>query len=130
MIGRDREAEILRLYHAEKWCIGTIAAQLGLHHSTVRRVLAQAGLDSAWVAQQQQNATNPAPGTSAALGKQVFLSAGCVGCHQINGVTPAVAVSLIGPNLVLTAHHCVADPPSQLACGQTFSGTASAMLPR
>ena len=44
----------------------------------------------AWVAQQQQLATNPAPGTSAALGKQVFLSAGCVGCHQINGVTPAV----------------------------------------
>jgi len=46
MIGRDREAEILRLYHAEKWCIGTIATQLGVHHSTVRRVLAQAGLDA------------------------------------------------------------------------------------
>jgi transposase len=46
MIGRDREAAILRLYHAEKWRVGTIAAQLGLHHSTVRRVLAQAGLDA------------------------------------------------------------------------------------
>jgi transposase len=46
MIGRDREAEILRLYHAEKWPVGTVAAQLGLHHSTVRRVLAQAGLDA------------------------------------------------------------------------------------
>ena len=38
MIGRDREAAILRLYHAEKWRVGTIATQLGLHHSTVRRV--------------------------------------------------------------------------------------------
>ena len=37
MIGRDREAEILRLYHAEKWRIGTIAAQLGVHHTTVDR---------------------------------------------------------------------------------------------
>jgi transposase len=46
VIGRDREAAVLRLYHAEKWRVGTIAAQLGLHHSTVRRVLAQAGLDA------------------------------------------------------------------------------------
>jgi transposase len=44
MISPEREAEILRLHHAEKWPIGTIAAQLGLHHSTVRRVLSQAGL--------------------------------------------------------------------------------------
>jgi transposase len=46
MIGRDRESEILRLYHAEKWRVGTIATQLGHHHSTVRRVLSQAGLDA------------------------------------------------------------------------------------
>lgn len=44
MIGPEREAEILRLYHAEKWPVGTIAVQLGHHHTTVRRVLAQAGL--------------------------------------------------------------------------------------
>lgn len=44
MIAPAREAEVLRLYHAEKWPIGTIAAQLGLHHSTVRRVLSQAGV--------------------------------------------------------------------------------------
>jgi transposase len=47
MIGRALEAEILRLYHAEHWRIGTIATQLGVHHSTVRRVLAQAGVPSA-----------------------------------------------------------------------------------
>jgi transposase len=44
MIAPETEAEILRLYHAEKWRIGTIATQLGVHHLTVRRVLAQAGL--------------------------------------------------------------------------------------
>ncbi|HEV2042846.1 MAG TPA: IS21 family transposase, partial [Casimicrobiaceae bacterium] len=40
----DIEAQILRLYHAEKWTIGTIAGQLHVHHSVVGRVLAQAGL--------------------------------------------------------------------------------------
>jgi len=44
MISREREAEILRLWYAEKWKIGTICAQLGVHHDTVRRVLAQAGV--------------------------------------------------------------------------------------
>lgn len=43
MISKEREAEILRLHYAEKWRIGTIARQLGVHHCTVRRVLAQAG---------------------------------------------------------------------------------------
>ena len=40
----DIEARILRYHHVEKWTIGTIAAQLHVHHSVVRRVLAQAGL--------------------------------------------------------------------------------------
>ena len=40
----DIEAQILRHYHAEKWRIGTIAAQLHVHHAVVTRVLAQAGL--------------------------------------------------------------------------------------
>jgi transposase len=40
----DIEARILRYYHAEKWTVGTIAHQLRVHHSVVRRVLAQAGL--------------------------------------------------------------------------------------
>jgi len=44
MIPAELEAEILRLYHAEKWRVGTIARQLGIHHSSVERVLAQAGL--------------------------------------------------------------------------------------
>ena len=44
MIPRALEAEILRLYHAEHWPVGTIAGQLRVHHGTVRRVLAQAGV--------------------------------------------------------------------------------------
>jgi transposase len=44
MIAPETEAEILRLYHAEKWRIGTIATQMGVHHTTVRRVLAHAGI--------------------------------------------------------------------------------------
>jgi transposase len=44
MISRALEAEILRLHHAEHWPIGTIATQLRVHHSTVRRVLRQAGV--------------------------------------------------------------------------------------
>ena len=44
MIPRALEAEILRLHHTEHWPIGTLATQLRVHHSTVRRVLAQAGV--------------------------------------------------------------------------------------
>ncbi len=44
MIPRALEAEILRLHHTEHWPIGTIAGQLRIHHGTVRRVLAQAGV--------------------------------------------------------------------------------------
>jgi transposase len=38
------EAQILRYHHVEKWPVGTIAKQLHVHHSTVSRVLIQAGL--------------------------------------------------------------------------------------
>src|SRR5512142_250790 len=44
MIDKALEAEILRLHTAEKWKVGTIAAQLGVHHETVERVLAQGAL--------------------------------------------------------------------------------------
>ncbi|KYF94651.1 hypothetical protein BE20_05960 [Sorangium cellulosum] len=50
MIAKEKEAEVLRLYHGEKWPVGTIAGQLGLHHTTVQRVLGQAGVDPKVVA--------------------------------------------------------------------------------
>ena len=43
MITPQLESEILRLHHAEKWPVGTIARQLGVHHSSVRRVIDQDG---------------------------------------------------------------------------------------
>lgn len=43
-IPKHLEAEILRLYKAERWRIGTIADQYGIHHSVVRRVLDQDGI--------------------------------------------------------------------------------------
>jgi transposase len=50
LIPKETEAEIIRLYHGEGWPIGTIAGQLGLHHTTVQRVLQHAGVDSKVVA--------------------------------------------------------------------------------
>jgi len=43
-LSQQQESEILRYYFAEKWRIGTIARQLNLHHSSVERVIAQAGI--------------------------------------------------------------------------------------
>lgn len=45
MISKEQEAKIRRLYQAEGWPIGTIARQLGLHHTTVRRALARSGFE-------------------------------------------------------------------------------------
>jgi hypothetical protein len=41
-IAPELRAQILRLYQAEHWRIGTIASQLHLHRDTVQRVIAQA----------------------------------------------------------------------------------------
>jgi transposase len=50
MIPKETEAEIVRLYHGERWPIGTIAGQLGLHHTTVQRVLRHTGVEEKVVA--------------------------------------------------------------------------------
>jgi len=44
VITKETEAEVVRLYHGEKWPIGTIARQLGVHHTTVQRVLGESGV--------------------------------------------------------------------------------------
>ncbi len=43
MISSEKEAMILRYFHAERWKVGTIARQLNVHHSVVRRVLGLQG---------------------------------------------------------------------------------------
>lgn len=42
-ISDDLEAKILRYFHVEKWKIGTIARQLRVHHSVIKRLLVQSG---------------------------------------------------------------------------------------
>ena len=44
MISKETEADIVRLFHAEKWPVNTIATELGLHHSTIQRVIERHGL--------------------------------------------------------------------------------------
>lgn len=43
-LSKQQETAILRYHFAEHWRVGTIARQLGLHHSSVERVIAQAGV--------------------------------------------------------------------------------------
>lgn len=43
-VSAEIEANILRYYHVEKWRVGTIAHQLHVHHSVIKRVLLQAGI--------------------------------------------------------------------------------------
>lgn len=47
MIDKDLQAKILRYHFVEQWGVNTIARQLGIHHTTVDRVLSQAGLPKA-----------------------------------------------------------------------------------
>jgi transposase len=42
-ISPELKAQILRYHHAERWPVGTISSQLGVHRETVMRVLTQAG---------------------------------------------------------------------------------------
>jgi len=44
VIPKELEAMILRLHHAERWPVGTIATQLRVHHDVVERVLLQDGV--------------------------------------------------------------------------------------
>lgn len=41
MIDLETVARIRQLHHAERWPVGTIAAELGLHHETVERALSE-----------------------------------------------------------------------------------------
>lgn len=51
-INAELEANILRYHHVEKWRVGTMARQLGVHHSVVTRVLSQAGIPVAKLTQR------------------------------------------------------------------------------
>jgi transposase len=59
MISPELEGKILRLYHAERWRIGTIARELGVHHSVVRRVLAHNGVSPGRLYQLRPSIVDP-----------------------------------------------------------------------
>lgn len=75
MIAKETEAHILRLYHGEKWPIGTIAAQLGIHHTTVQRVLHDTGVEAKVVAPRPSMADPFVPFLVEQLGKYPRLCA-------------------------------------------------------
>ncbi len=75
MISKEREAEIVRLHHAERWRVGTIARQLGLHHTTVQRVLAQSGVQAELVTPRASMADPYLPFIAETLGKYPRLCA-------------------------------------------------------
>jgi len=43
-LSEQQRADILRLHLVEKWPVGTIATQLGIHHFSVERIISQAGM--------------------------------------------------------------------------------------
>lgn len=43
-ISDQQRADILRYHFVEQWRVGTIATQLGIHHSSVERIISQAGM--------------------------------------------------------------------------------------
>ena len=43
-VSEQQRADILRYHFVEKWRVGTIATQLGIHHSSVERIISQAGM--------------------------------------------------------------------------------------
>lgn len=53
------EAQILRCYFADHWRVGNIARQLGVHHSTVERVLGEAGVERERQRQRRPSILDP-----------------------------------------------------------------------
>lgn len=88
--------------------IGTFSGQCaefcGIQHAHMAfDVVVQSKADyDAWVAQMQKPAADVTSSDALAKkGQQVFFSAGCVGCHTINGaeVNGVKALGTVGPNL-------------------------------
>lgn len=78
--------------------MGQCTEYCGLSHANMRLlVVAQTPEEfEAWVQQQSQPGAEPAAGSDAARGKEIFLSSACVGCHTIKGT---IAAGTVGPNL-------------------------------
>ena len=77
--------------------MGQCAELCGTSHANMKKLLIVQTPEEfdAWVASQQRLPVEPDSTSAAARGKQVFMDAGCIACHYIEGVGPGV----IGPNL-------------------------------
>lgn len=73
----------------------------GLSHALMRARVVALPEDqyAAWVASQQSEAVEPAAGSRAEDGKNVFLNGGCTQCHVIRGVWTDVARQPPAPDL-------------------------------
>lgn len=85
---------------------GQCAELCGAQHAHMQfRVVVQTQQEfDAWVQKHSKPAPDPAPGTLAATGKQLFEgAAGCAGCHSMNPTydpaTPINKILAVGPNL-------------------------------
>lgn len=74
MIADELKADILRFYYAEKWRIGTIARQLHVHKTTVRRILSQEGIPAKQLLQKPCRIDSFLPFIMETLGKYPKLS--------------------------------------------------------
>ena len=58
-ISDELRAQILHYHFVEHWRVGTIAAQLGVHHYTVERVLSEAGVERERQSQRRASKLDP-----------------------------------------------------------------------
>lgn len=125
MIQKETEAEILRLFHADKWRVGTIADQLGVHHTTVQRVLKQAGVEPKSIAPRPSMADAFVPFIAAQLEKYSGLCAsrlfemvkarGYPGGPDHSGAS-SVSIGLVNPpTRFSTSRRCRQAVPSSQA---------------
>lgn len=76
---------------------GQCAEFCGVSHANMRHlaIVQPAAEFRAWVERQKAPPVQPAEGTPAATGLEVFRASPCVGCHTISGVS----IGTLGPNL-------------------------------
>lgn len=74
-LSKEVEAQILRYHHVEQWRVGTIARQLHIHHSVVRRVLSAAGIPKASFTRRESLITPFLPFITETLTKYPTLTA-------------------------------------------------------
>jgi cytochrome c oxidase subunit 2 len=80
---------------------GQCAEFCGLSHSLMRaqvRAVPEAEFTE-WIAAQQEPAEEPAEGSAAAAGMQVFLNRGCTQCHNIDAINEVEQAAFNGPDL-------------------------------